>query len=259
MENLGNRGNNGTLQPRGNGRRPHGRLLSPAALLVAGMLISPALSLAASPQSAESLRQLAAVFLKQQAEQQHQQADIDITIGRLDSRLQLNPCKDTAEAFLPAGAKAQGKLTVGIRCTGPKPWTVYLPARIRIYAEVIAATHTLTRGTNISPTDIAPIRAELSALRYGYFISSDKVIGKVVKRTIKAGEAFSPHRIKEPLLVRRGEEITIEAVSGALKVRVKGKALQDAVKGELIPVRNNRSKRIIQAVAVDSGTVSVRM
>jgi flagella basal body P-ring formation protein FlgA len=136
---------------------------------------------------------------------------------------------------------------------------VYLAAHIRIYGDVITASRNLSRGTTIGPGDISSSRMELSKLRYGYFTKSDKVIGKVVKRSIRLGESISPQRIKEPLLVHRGEEITIEAVTGALKVRVKGKALQDGIKGALISVRNLRSKRIIQAVAVEAGTVSVRM
>lgn len=254
MEDLGN---NATMRVRRRGTCPSYRLL-PLLMLLA-LAIIPVISLAANVESAETLRQIARTFLGQQVSQKYRGADIDISIGRLDSRLQLSPCKDTPEAFLPTGSKAQGKLTIGLRCSSPKPWTVYLPARIRVFTEVISTARTLSRGTSISPADIVPIRAELSELRYGYFLNKEDVIGKVVKRTIKAGTPLSPHRIKEPLLVRRGEEVTIVAVTGALKVRVKGKAMQDAIKGQIIPVRNNRSKRIVQAVAVESGTVSVRM
>jgi flagella basal body P-ring formation protein FlgA len=219
-------------------------------------LLAANVSMAAQSQATEELQQVARGFLEQQLSRQD---DVEIAVGRLDSRLRLTPCQDAPQAFLPAGSRLQGKLTVGLRCAGPKPWTVYVPAQIRIYTEVMAAARALGRGEHVSQDDVIAVRQELSALRTGYYTRSEDVIGKVLKRTMNAGQVFSPQRLKAPLLVRRGEEVTILATTGGLSVRVRGKALKDAARGEQLPVRNTNSKRIIQAVAIEPGTVSVRM
>lgn len=209
-------------------------------------------------QAAEPLRQSAKAFLDRQLAAVLEN-DTEITIGNLDRRLRLTACEQTPEAFLPAGTKLQGKLTVGLRCAGPKPWTVYIPAQIKTYTNVIAAARTLSRNTKITAADIINVRQETSRLHTGYFIHKDNVVGKILKHSMNVGQIFTPNRLKAPLLVRRGDEVTIIASTGGLQVRVKGKALKNAAKGEQIPVRNNQSKRIVQAIAVKSGIVNVRM
>lgn len=215
---------------------------------------------AANYQSHELLRDTAQLFLETQlTDNGTYQDDTEVQIGRLDSRLRLSPCTSTLTPFLSAGSRLQGKLTVGLRCEGSKPWTIYVPATIHHYAVVITAAHPLERGTRISTTDLTSVKRELSTLHAGYFTQHDEVVGKILKRSIHAGKILSPHSVKAPLMVRRGELVTIIATTGKLRVRGKGKALQDAARGESLPVRNTRSKRIIQAVAIEPGTVKVHM
>ncbi len=225
--------------------------------LVSGflLLISP---IAASNQSTETLRQTVRAFLQIQTAKRAEQ-DIEISVGRIDRRLKLTACQKPPTAFLAAGAKLQGKLTVGLRCTDPKPWTVYIPAQIKIFAEVIAAAQPLLRGNEISTTDIISVRQELSQLRSGYFTKAESVIGKILTQNLSAGHAITPKRVKAAFLVRRGEKVTIEVSIGTLKVKGKGEALKDAVRGELVSVRNSQSKRIIQGVVTKPGTVNVQM
>ena len=55
------------------------------------------------------------------------QADrFDIRIRPLDQRLRLSQCETPLEAFLPPGARLYGKTTVGVRCTGDKPWKIFV-------------------------------------------------------------------------------------------------------------------------------------
>ncbi|NOY73908.1 MAG: flagellar basal body P-ring formation protein FlgA [Gammaproteobacteria bacterium] len=209
-------------------------------------------------QSTETLRQTVLKFLQVQTEKRAEQ-DIEISVGRIDRRLKLATCQESPMAFLAAGAKLQGKLTVGLRCTGPKPWTVYVPAHIKIFANVIAAAQPLLRGSEISATDVIFVRQELSQLRSGYFIKIESVIGKILTQNLSAGHAITPKRVKAAFLVRRGEKVTIEVSIGTLKVRGKGEALKDAARGELVSVRNSQSKRIVQGIVTKPGTVNVQM
>ncbi len=221
-------------------------------------LLSPTVVNAATYQSAESLRKTVEDFLTTQTAQEKRQ-DIEISIGRVDQRLKLVSCTTQPQAFLAPGAQLQGKLTVGLRCAGPKPWTVYIPAQIKRYAEVIAAARPLLRGAEIRAGDVMPVRLELSRLRNGYFSEAKNVLGKILTRNIASGQAITPKRVKAPILVHRGEKVNIIATAGALKVRGKGKALRDAAQGELVSVRNIRSKRIVQGIVTKPGTVHVQM
>jgi len=225
--------------------------------LTSALLIFSTSAIAAN-QGTETLRQSVTDFLQAQTKNQPNQ-DIEISVGRIDRRLKLTACQKSPEAFLPAGATLHGKLTVGVRCVGPKPWTVYVPAQIKIFANIITASQQLLRGTEIRADNLMSVRQEIGKLRSGYFTKPDAVIGKVLKQNIAAGHAITPKRIKSRILVHRGEKVTIVASIGALKVRGKGKALKDAAQGELVSVRNSRSKRIVQGIVTKPGTVNVQM
>jgi len=225
--------------------------------LIGGLLL-PVTPVGANNQSTEVLHQTVRDFLQAQTAKRAGQ-DIEISVGRIDRRLKLAVCPKAPTAFLAPGAKLQGKLTVGLHCTGPKPWTVYVPAQIKIFADVIAATQPLFRGNEISASDIMLVRQELAQLRSGYFTKTDAVLGKVLTQNLAAGHAITPKRIKAAILVRRGEKVTIIASVGTLKVSGKGEALNDAARGELVSVRNSQSKRIIQGIVTKPGTVSIQM
>lgn len=228
-------------------------------LLLASLLLGAAAGAGADSQSLPSLQKAAQEFLSQQLLSVAQTDEVKISIGRLDPRLQLGACEQAVEPFLPSGARLQGKLSVGIRCPGDKPWTVYLPASIQIFAEVMTASHPLSRNQVIATSDLMPQRLELSKLRGGYYRSAEEVVGKILTNTLPAGRALTPNVLRAPLLVRRGDDVTILASTGGLQVRSKGKALQDAARGEHISVRNVRSKRIVEGVAISPGIIQVHM
>jgi flagellar basal body P-ring formation protein FlgA len=244
--------------------KPAQGLLSPGRVIsqwifgatLLGGVMSPAL--AAKVQAVAELRDYVSQFLSEQMANRSEQ-DIEISVGQVDRRLKLVACKQAPKAFLAPGAKMQGKLTVGLRCSGPKPWTVYIPAQIKIFTNVVAAAHPLFRGDKITAADLISVRQELSQLRRGYFTQNKEVVGKKITQNLVAGRALTPRGVKAPLLVHRGEKVTILASVGTLKVKVKGKALQDAAKGELVSVRNVRSKRIVQGIAIKPGVVSIQM
>ena len=130
------------------------------------IIISPISANAANFQSSETLRSTAQTFLAQQTSHLHE-LDTEITIGHLDRRLRLTECSTEPTAFLAPGAKLQGKLSVGLRCSGKKPWTVYIPAQIKSFANIVTAAHSLPRGKQISDSDVMITRQDISHIRNG--------------------------------------------------------------------------------------------
>ncbi len=209
-------------------------------------------------QSLASLHETARRFLQLQIPPESGTSQ-EIHLGRLDSRLRLGFCEAELQAFVPAGSRLQGKLTVGVQCPGEKPWTVYIPANIRVFGDVLTTSRPISRGDTITRADIIARRQEISTLSHGYYRQSGEVIGKLAVRSLPAGTPLTPRMLKARLLVHRGDDVTILANTGFLQVRSKGKALQNAALGERITVRNTRSKRVIEGIAIKAGTVQVHM
>ena len=90
-----------------------------AALLV---LLAP-LASAQGRQNLPALRTVVEQYLQSQSAGLPGQ--VTIKVGQVDPRTSLAACP-APEAFQQPGARAWGKTTVGVRCTAPYPWTVYI-------------------------------------------------------------------------------------------------------------------------------------
>ena len=180
-----------------------------------------------------------------------------VTVGRLDSRLKLPGCTGALEAFTPPGRKRTGRTTVGVRCNGAKPWSLYVPVTVSVMGEVVVATRDLMRGQMISASDIELAERDLTQLHSGYLSTLDLAVGKRVKRTIRQGRIVKPIQIAAPTLIKKGAEVTIKASSDRIQITTKGKALGSGGIGERIRVRNLRSSKVVEATVVNAGTVQV--
>ncbi len=226
-----------------------------AGILAAGLLAAIGNGSAGQYQSQASIQDAARHHVLENAE--GFPAPPEVRVGRLDSRLKLAPCTEELEAFTPPGRKRTGRTTVGVRCSGVKPWSLYVPVTVSIMGEVVVATRDLLRGQMISPSDIRLEERDLTQLHSGYLSNLDLAEGKRVKRTIRRGGIVKPVQIAAPTLIKKGAEVTIKASSDRIQVTTKGKALGPGGIGERIRVRNLRSKKVVEATVVDAGTVQV--
>jgi len=125
----------------------------------------------------------------------------------------------------------------------------------------VAAARDIPRGKVIDPADVAlrtvaqtsPEVAPRACARL------DQVIGKVAARGFAAGQPISPHHIANPVLVRRGEPITINLVNGSLEVTSIGMALNDGRLDDVINVRVADTSKVIQATVKSQGIVAVNL
>ncbi|MBF0218365.1 MAG: flagellar basal body P-ring formation protein FlgA [Gammaproteobacteria bacterium] len=206
----------------------------------------------------ESISDAAYAFLLQQFADSGSRTQIEM--GQLDTRLKLQRCENALEAFLPDGFSIQSSTaTVGVRCVGVKPWTIFVRATVKRLETVVVALRPLTRGDVIARSDISLAERDITLLHGGYFMTPDEVIGQEVTRTIIADMVVSQAMVKLPLLIKKGDEVIIVARTSGLSVKMRGKSLMDGEKGATIRVMNLSSKREVSAVVVDRGEVEVRM
>ena len=214
-------------------------------------------SAAATYQSHESIRHAAHDYLARQASGVNK--DISIEVNDLDPRLRVAACGQPLTTFLPPGSDIFTATTVGVQCKGDKPWTLYVPAQIKILEKVVITLRPMNRGHKISPQDITTMKREVNGLHTGFYTDPARVIGKLIKRSIPVNSVLDPNLLEKMLLVRRGEQVAIIAKAGGLEVRMMGKAMMDGTEGEQIRVRNMTSKQIVTGTVTDSGTIDVQL
>lgn len=213
-------------------------------------------AVAGTYQSHKSIYQAARDFVRLHViSQQNKQAEIKI--GTLDSRLKLKQCHKPLQAFQPNGSRDLGKTTIGVKCKGTNPWSLHVPVTISVYKNVLVASHQLQKGTVLTESDIKLKKIDLAKLHYGFFEELKQGTGKKLKKRVLAGAVLTPAMLKNPQLIRRGQQVTIMAQSGRMMVRMEGKALASGAVGERIKVMNIKSRKKLEGVITSSGEVKV--
>ena len=213
---------------------------------------------AAEYQSHASIYSAAKRFMQQQVAASHHR-NAKISVGKLDTRFRVKRCEKPLQTYLPNGSRQIGKTTVGIKCSGHRPWSLTLPVTVSVYRNVLVSTRQLNRGEQLKPGDVKLASRDLATLPYGYVDDLAASIGMKIKRRINAGTALTPAMLKKPQVVSRGQRITILADTGAMQVRMAGKALASGAVGDRIQVLNTRSKRKLEGVITAAGEIRVAL
>jgi len=215
-------------------------------------------AIAGTYQSHNSIYQAARNFVRSQVVSQNNQ-QAEIKIGKLDSRLKLNQCNKKLNTFLPKGSRKLGKTTVGVKCTGRKPWSLHVSVTISVFKDVLVASHQLNKNSILTEADFKLEKHDLAELHYGFFEDLKIAAGMKLKRRVLVGAVLTPAMLKKPKIISRGQQITIMAQSGRMQVRMEGKALANGAVGERIKVMNLKSKQKLEGVVTSTGVVKVEI
>ena len=184
-------------------------------------------------------------------------ADSEFTLGHLDPRLRLADCDAALAMRFSHEPPSAGPNAVEVRCTGRRPWSLYVTVAIAHYAQVVVATHAVSRGAVISAADVVLARRRISDTRMDYLTATATAVGRVVARSLAVEQILNAANVVPPRLVKRGDQVIVASVGGAISVRVKGQALGDGALGDRVSVRNLSSKRVVEGVVNAEGMVVV--
>jgi flagella basal body P-ring formation protein FlgA len=218
---------------------------------------SPRAAFADEAQNLESIRQTVRNFVLNTSKPQGFVAETEVV--SLDPRLRLSPCAVAIEAFVPIGAKLSGNTTVGVRCTSSKPWTVYVPVRVKLHGQVLVAARPIAKGVALREADIRLETRDLASLSVTPLTERSQALGKLTGLSLGLGDIINANGLQAARLVHRGEKVTILAAEGGFEVRASGVALMDGTEGDRIRVRNSLTNIVIQATVTASGVVRIHL
>lgn len=202
-------------------------------------------------------------FLEFMVEDYLQRSEItarhEIQVNPLDPRLRLAACDSDLTQSLESPAQPVGRVTVRVSCEGSTPWTVFVPAQVRIFRPVVVVKTALRRDSIIGAGDVALVEQDVSLLNRGYVTEVEQVIGRKLTRATRADQVLTPAMLQLAEAVRRGDQVVISARSGGINVRMQGEALSGGTLGQQISVRNLTSQRVIRARVAGPGQVEVEM
>jgi len=184
--------------------------------------------------------------------------EYSIDIIPLDSLLQLPECTKPLDAFTTTDPIKAGRISIGVRCSTEKKWSVFVSAIIKVYEKVLILSQSVQRGEIITPTMFFSERRDVSKLRDDFFTAAEQAENKQASRPLAAGTILSQRNTSEPLIVKKNDKVLIQSMHSALAITMSGIAMTDGFKGQLVRVKNQNSGRIINATVIEPGLVSVK-
>lgn len=178
------------------------------------------------------------------------------TVGALDPQLTLPVCR-SAEAFLPAGGRLWGNTNVGVRCTAPTPWTVFLPVEVRVWSGVVHVARAVPPQQPLTAADLTVQQADLTQLPAGVVTEVASAVGKTVVTMLQPGQPLRADVLRAPTVIQQGQPVKLLVQGRGFMVSGEGKALTTAVDGQLVQVRV-QSGLVVSGLARPGATVEVR-
>lgn len=161
--------------------------------------------------------------------------------------------------FEPVAGRAVHVKPIGTSERMPLSVTVYDGDRIvrtetvRAEISIRRTTHTasrvLTRGTPIGPDDFTT-REIWTAPGLD---PAGEIVGQVTARRLEPGTLIEADDVRPPIVIERGEQITLHCISGAVAIRSPARALGDARDGETLVVEMAGTGRRVMARANGAG------
>ena len=147
---------------------------------------------------------------------------------------------------------------ISIPTTASGPRQLRLRGRVHKTTEVPVLRHRVLSGEIIKQKDIKWIKIRTRRLQHNAVAEENEIIGMSPKRSIRSGVPILLSSIRRPILVAKGSLVTMFLQAPQMTLSAQGKALENGSDGDVIPISNMHSKKIVEAEIIGHGKVAVR-
>ncbi|MBY9061783.1 flagellar basal body P-ring formation chaperone FlgA [Sphingomonas yunnanensis] len=123
-------------------------------------------------------------------------------------------------------------------------------------AAPVVLVQPVAAGAVIGADDLRPWGAGDSPPMRGALAAAN-IVGRAAARRLPAGAVVREGDVRVPLVIQRGEPVTVVLRSGALTISTQGQALNAAARGEPVRVLCDSTKRTLSGRAEAPGRVAV--
>lgn len=181
--------------------------------------------------------------------------EVAVQVGAIDPNLKLAACEDM-QVFLPSGSRAWGKTSVGVQCSTPSKWAIYVQSSVSVVGSYLVAASPLAQGQVISEHDVVYEKGDLTRLPAGVFTEQSQAIGRSVQISMIAGTVLRQEMLKITPIVQQGQTVKVMSSGNGFSVSAEGSALAKASEGQVVQVKV-ASGRVVTGIARQGGQVEV--
>lgn len=223
--------------------------------LLAALLLTSQATLAqqSARQDLDALRKVAEQYL--QIQTAGLPGEVAVSVGKVDQRTHLAACP-APEAFLRPGARAWGRTTVGVRCTSPSTWTVYIQAQVSVMADYVAAAVPLLQGQPIEKSQLTIVKGDIAALPNGVVTDMAQAIGRSSMVSLPSGAPLRLDMLRHKPVVQQGQLVKVVSSGKGFSVSMEARAIATAGDGQVVQARTPGGT-IVSGIARAGGQIEV--
>ena len=120
---------------------------------------------------------------------------------------------------------------------------------------IVVPAHDIARGDTISESDLTYATVDGAQLMTGVPTKIDEVKGMQARRVLAAGQPFRADDVRHPIVITRGQTVTMEFDAPGVQLTAMGRAMSEGGVGDTVTVQNPASYRMISGIVTAPGTV----
>jgi flagella basal body P-ring formation protein FlgA len=164
------------------------------------------------------------------------------------------PACEALEAFLPNGASAWGRVSVGLRCPGDRPWTRFVQAHVALEGRYLVAARAIEAGQALGAGDVAARTGDLTALPRSILLDPAELSGMVAVNRLAAGAPLRREQLRGTVVIQQGQTVQVVAAGAGFTVSTEARALNRAEIGATVQAKT-RDGRLVSGVADEEGQI----
>jgi len=129
--------------------------------------------------------------------------------------------------------------------------------RIVYQVTLAVPAHGMSIGDVFGPADLSEIKLPRERVASDAILNPQQLIGKAARRILRTGETVRAGDIAEPLVVHKGDLVTIALNAPGMQLTAQGKAMEDGAMGASIRVVNTQSNRVVDAAVAGPNQVVI--
>jgi flagellar basal body P-ring formation protein FlgA len=123
-----------------------------------------------------------------------------------------------------------------------------LEVRVSVPTLVVAALHTLPRGAIVHEADLTLVHGDpRDDGENGAFHAVEEVAGKQTTKVIAEGKVMTPDAVQAPVLVRRGDIVTVSARTAGIRIHTTARAKDNGAMSDLVAVESLTDRKSFTA------------
>ena len=174
--------------------------------------------------------------------------DIIVPAGRVDMNFDL-----------PARRVRMGRFPVTVKITVDDVLQkrLRLTAHVTHYSPVVKTLRPVNRGEILTARDVVVEVVPSNRIFRNAMTSLDDVVGYQVIRNMGMGRVITANSLSKPVLVKKGDRVTLVAESELMKITAPGIVREKGFKDSVVQVLNIQTQKTVFGMVMDSKTVKV--